>query len=238
MPSVVECPSCGRKLSVPEKVPGERFQCPSCGTAFDAAGLGALLPAPVQELVAPSPEEPEPPPSIPGLPPPPKPLRAVLVSAADDPLPEAPDHPSDRVPCPYCKRPIREDAERCPACRADLRSGRSPRQVAEPRRDYEPHRGTLVSTLGTFSILIGMLGLCGVAALPLTLAAVVGLVLGVAAWVMGHADLEQMARNEMDPAGQESTTTGQTNGIVGTVLGAIGVVGGLLRLVTTWGDWL
>jgi Zn-finger nucleic acid-binding protein len=236
MPSVVECPSCGRKLSVPDNVPAERFQCPRCQTAFAATGLEALLPSPDEAVIAPLAEEPEPESDIPGLPPAPR-LRAVLVSAADDPLPEPADDARDRVPCPFCKRPIRDDAERCPACRADLRSVR-PRHFTEPRRDYEPHRGPLISTLGTVSILIGMLGLCGVAALPLVLAAVIGLSFGVAAWVMGHGDLEQMANHQMDPAGQESTATGQTNGIVGTVLGAVGILGGLLRLVTTLGDWL
>jgi hypothetical protein len=34
MPTILDCPSCGRRLRVAEEVPGVSFQCPTCGTTF------------------------------------------------------------------------------------------------------------------------------------------------------------------------------------------------------------
>jgi FtsH-binding integral membrane protein len=41
---------------------------------------------------------------------------------------------------------------------------------------------------------------------------------GVAAWVMGNSDLEEMNRGYMDPTGRDLTTTGRILGMVATGL--------------------
>jgi hypothetical protein len=50
MPTVVDCPSCGRKLKVPDSLAGQPVKCPSCQATFSGAGNGAAAPpAPPQE---------------------------------------------------------------------------------------------------------------------------------------------------------------------------------------------
>jgi predicted Zn finger-like uncharacterized protein len=53
MPTSIECPSCNRKLKVPDNLLGKKVKCPTCGNAFTAA------------------EEPPPPPEDDEEPPPP-----------------------------------------------------------------------------------------------------------------------------------------------------------------------
>ncbi|MEI6913926.1 MAG: protein kinase [Armatimonadota bacterium] len=68
----------------------------------------------------------------------------------------------------------------------------------------KPHRGGMVLTCGIFGILC-----CGILALP--------------AWIMGSADISEMDRGLMDPAGRSLSQSGMVCGIVGCVL---------------WGLWL
>ena len=44
MPTLVNCPSCERKLRVPDELLGQKVKCPSCATTFDAvaASLATL----------------------------------------------------------------------------------------------------------------------------------------------------------------------------------------------------
>jgi hypothetical protein len=77
------------------------------------------------------------------------------------------------------------------------------------RRDAEPHRATLVLVLGIVSVV--MFSFCGL----------IGLALGIMAWVMGARDLKKMAAGEMDPAGEGNTRAGMICGIVGTILNVI-----------------
>jgi predicted Zn finger-like uncharacterized protein len=48
MPHVIDCPSCDRKLRVPDELRGQAVQCPTCGTTFTAPrdlSEAALLPS-------------------------------------------------------------------------------------------------------------------------------------------------------------------------------------------------
>ena len=47
---------------------------------------------------------------------------------------------------------------------------------------------------------------------------------GIAAWVMGNTDLQEMAEGRMDPSGRDLTQAGRICGIVGTVLVLIPMV--------------
>ncbi len=73
----------------------------------------------------------------------------------------------------------------------------------------KPHRGTLVLVLGILGLL-----LCQ----PV----------GIAAWVMGNADLKQIAAGTMDPEGKSLTQVGKILGIIAVVLMIIGLAIGVL----------
>ena len=76
----------------------------------------------------------------------------------------------------------------------------------------KPHRGTLILVLGILSLVC-----CGL--------------LGIPAWLMGNADLKEMAAGTMDPAGQGTTNAGKICGIIGTVLAILSVLVGIVYLV-------
>lgn len=69
----------------------------------------------------------------------------------------------------------------------------------------KPHRGTLILVFGILSLVI-----CA----PL----------GIAAWVMGSADLKQMDAGAMDPTGRSLTNAGRICGIIGTILLGLWIV--------------
>lgn len=69
----------------------------------------------------------------------------------------------------------------------------------------KPHRGTLILVLGILGLLV-----CG----PL----------GIAAWIMGAADLKEMDAGTMDPSGRGNTNAGKICGIIATVLTILSVI--------------
>lgn len=76
----------------------------------------------------------------------------------------------------------------------------------------KPHRATLVLVLGVLSLI-----LCQ----PL----------GIVAWLLGAADLKQMAAGAMDPSGKDLTNIGRILGIIATVLFVLAIVGFTLMMV-------
>jgi len=241
MAIVVDCPSCGRKLSVPEDSLGTEVKCPRCEHTFASSAAPRERPAP-DATIAPMPLslDDEENPGIPGLPPPPKPFKPVLISSGTGMERVELEEDFDR--CTYCRSRLRRGTRRCPTCGTPQKerdeSDERDRQPA--RRDYEPHRGTLISSLGTFSIILGVPGLCGALYWAFALASLVGAGLGIATLVMARGDLKQMERNIIDPDGRASTLTGQTNGFVGTVLGLVGILMGAvvqLSFLFSHGGW-
>lgn len=221
MPTTVTCPSCGRALSLPEDAGGRKVQCPTCGTAFDAAPV-LTVGSGIGEAV----------PSIPNLPPPPRPLVPVLVDSSSVPMRE-PAEPDEVERCPMCKRPVRADMEICPACGTDLesRADEDGGLRGPPRRDYEPHRAALISVMGTASILFGVIAALALCAGPFAVAGVIGAGTAGAALVMARDDLDQMERNIMDPDGRRQTLSGQTNATIGLIVSLIGILAGGLRVL-------
>jgi hypothetical protein len=71
------------------------------------------------------------------------------------------------------------------------------------RRDYLPHRGTALLTMGILSLVTGPCGL----------------VLGPITWIMGNVDLKEIRSGRMDPEGEGYTTAGRICGIVATSVG-------------------
>jgi len=122
-------------------------------------------------------------------------------------------------PCPYCGEKNPKGASRCSYCREDLEDEPSSsrpwdqgyRPYRDVRRDSEPHRATLILTLGIVSIVMSLTYLLSF----------VGLILGICAWLMGQGDLKKMRSNVMDPQGYGSTQAGWICGIIGTAFGGL-----------------
>jgi hypothetical protein len=74
----------------------------------------------------------------------------------------------------------------------------------EPRRarkDYAPHRGTLILVLTGLTIFTG-----------------------IPAWVMGNGDLRQIRAGVMDPEGEANTNIGRILGMISTILFIVALV--------------
>jgi hypothetical protein len=91
-----------------------------------------------------------------------------------------------------------------------------------------------VLTLGLLAVGAALAGLTGFCCAPLTLIELLGLGLGIPAWIMGAGDLKKMGRGEMDPSGRGTTMTGMVCGIIGTIL-AILLIIAIIVLVLIWG---
>lgn len=84
----------------------------------------------------------------------------------------------------------------------------------------QPHRGTLVLTLGILS-LVGYVGCFG----PM---------LGLVAWVMGSGDLRRMRAGLMDRSGREMTNAGRICGMISVIIAAVMAGLALLALLVAW----
>src|SRR5262245_7206351 len=132
MPSVVQCPACRQELRLPDHLAGQQVRCPACGQAF----AGEAGPPPMPDAGAEA-------------------SRLEIDDAPPPPPRPAARPPKDMVPCRYCGEPIAADARRCRYCGEAIDGGRDsgPGWEHAPfpgrfRRDWEPHRGPLVLTLG------------------------------------------------------------------------------------------
>ena len=82
-------------------------------------------------------------------------------------------------------------------------SSAPPSPTPPPQADvkhYSPHRGALILTFGILGV---------ACCFPF----------GIAAWVMGNNDMQQIEDGTMDPTGKGITNAGKICGIIGTVLG-------------------
>lgn len=195
MPELVACPSCGCRIQVGEFQLGRRTRCLACNQTFLAETRTSVTPAGLPPLV----------PSLPVLTPPRPPT-------------EQKGMPPGRLPlCPSCHHSVPWEALACPCC-GHLFDPRDGEQQCDlpPRRDSEHHRGGLIDTLGTVSLLAGAFSLC-LAPLcgPLALAT------GLSAWILAHRDLEHMRTGLVDPSGRTSTEFGRNKALVGMVLAVL-----------------
>ena len=71
-------------------------------------------------------------------------------------------------------------------------------------------------------------GFGGFAGLPIT---VIGLVLGILAWIWGGSDLTRMTMGVMDHTGRGNTQAGYICGIIGTILNAFALIGGCIAAI-------
>jgi hypothetical protein len=201
MAIIIDCPSCRRKLRVPEEYLDTAVRCPNCATTFDAPKPDAQ-PAPVSASPM---------------------LNVPLQLEIDEKPPgsgDKQDEPRrDRIrrrrrdfePCPRCGDDIRRGAVACPYCGYDLEEQADGYTRLEPvRRDAEPHRGRAIQALG-----IGSLVCAAFYFFP------IGLPLGIAAWVMGRRDLKKMDAGVMEPNGRRKTRDGWLCGVIGTILNGL-----------------
>jgi hypothetical protein len=199
MPLVVDCPTCTRKLRLPDDLLGRMVRCASCGETFEAKETPAPLPPPT--------------PSVEASPPP---------ARGDFDIEKT-------EPCPRCGEEVPGDAARCLRCGEYLDEEPEDRPWERGvRRDCEPHRSGLILTLGIVSIVCGALGIALFCCVPLPILFVAaGFGCGIPAWVMGHRDLAKMRAGVMDPRGQGTAYGGRVCGIIGTILNIIGLLIGV-----------
>jgi len=225
MANIVECPLCACKLRVPDELQGDQVMCPKCGGTFDSGGGSPAPTAPVPPSAsahsAPAATETIPPLDLgPRQVVPPVPRLRVQVTMEEQGPPQPARHSPPRPLPPLDDdrtggrgRPYDEDDDR------PWENG--------ARRDCEPHRGSLIMTFGILSVVLGVT--CYLA--------IIGLPLGIAAWVMGQRDLRKMRAGVMDPFGRGSTQSGCICGIIGTVLNTLGLLWLIWMLSMAIMDW-
>jgi predicted Zn finger-like uncharacterized protein len=241
MAIIINCPSCERKLRVPDELLGKNVKCPSCQTLFvgksqpsQPVPAAATASPPAADRTADAPPNPPPPAtaaptmnlSLDDEPAPgPRPLRTPASGASEPRGPRsAPPPPSEPAgefrDCPYCGEQVRREAIRCRYCGEDINERQSPDDEDEDRpweRRYGPRvRRDCEPHRGNMVLVFGIISL---AALVLGgCGAVVGLPFGIIAWVMGRGDMQKMDAGVMDPQGRGTTQAGKVCGIIGTVI--------------------
>jgi predicted Zn finger-like uncharacterized protein len=219
MSLIVDCPSCQRKLRVPDDLLGLNVKCPSCATMFTAQDSQPAPPAAPPAADAPAPgETPPAPPPAEGTPSWLADVGGTPPAAPQSPPAAGPTPPPDRRACPACGQSIPIEATRCrhcgepvapkPSAQSTIPDRRDPPLI---RRDSEPHRGTLILVLGILSIVLGTTWFLSLVSFPM----------GIAAWMMGQGDLRKMRMGNMDPQGEGMTQAGWICGIIGTVISGL-----------------
>jgi hypothetical protein len=213
MPLQVQCPSCKRKLNVPDKLQGKRVKCPSCGEGFEAVETGIVSEKPAKSksgAIAPAAKRP------------PKPPEEEYEEPLAEPEPEDEEESKPR------RRRSRDDDDDDDEDRPRRRRARDDDEEDEDdrprrrRRDDDdldvrrkpkrPHRGGLVLTLGILSI---PSALC---------CALIGLILGGITLNLAKQDLADMSAGRMDRSGQGITVAGNICAMVGVVLGILNII--------------
>ena len=201
---LVSCPECQRKLRVPTDLIGKQVKCPTCGHTFTADPNTQAPPPPPAAV-----EEKQ------------KPTRTSKVSR-DEKDEDDDDEDRSRRGAPAPRRDDDEEDDDRPRRRRS-RSSRDDDDDDDDRgrrrRDFVPHRGGAVLTMGILGLVLSFFQVVPVA----------GLVLAIMAWSMGSTDLAEMRAGRMDPEGEGQTNAGRVCGIVAVVLHilVIVVVGGI-----------
>lgn len=96
-------------------------------------------------------------------------------------------------------------------------SGIEPPEI--PPFDGPPHRAGLILSLGLTAMLALALAVVVTSCCPYVPVDLIGVGVGVVAWIMGRRDLKAMDRGAMDPAGREKTRLGFALGICAAAFG-------------------
>ena len=103
----------------------------------------------------------------------------------------------------------------------DLDEERPARRSRRDRGNYAPHRGGMILAFGIISLVATFTGVLSLVGLPL----------GIVAWILGSKDLKAIRDGTMDPEGQSTTQIGFILGIIGTILNLLWTIGGCIYLV-------
>lgn len=233
------CSACGKLLRVPEGSGGKQAKCPHCtavmkvpGDAGGGAGGGGA-PSASDPPSSPWKEPPEPKPS--------KPESDFGLDAPDDPL------GLGGVQQPAPQAPVKTPFDAMPQAAAQ-QSGYgapNPGMGAAPGHGFQPashaapftspgalpHRGGMVLTFGILSLVSSSFGLLTCCCGCLGIFSIIGISLGIPAWLMGQNDLKQMASGQMDPMGQGQTKSGHITGMIGTILGGVTILLSIVLLL-------
>jgi hypothetical protein len=154
--------------------------------------------------------------------------------------------PPAAAPPPAPARPPRDDEREeqyDDRRRDDVEDEERPRRRSRRGDDVggaAPGRGGMLMTFGIISIASPILALvlsfvAGLVFPPLGFCGwvivLVGLVLGIMAWVMGSGDLKKIRAGQIDAAAQGQTKSGYITGIVGTILNILYVVCGCIAVI-------
>lgn len=153
------------------------------------------------------------------------PVETLSPSASGSPAEARRNRPARLMHCPHCGAMVDREARHCRRCNAPL-DGED-----EGRRDWEPHRGGAILTLGILSAIFGTLSLC--CGVP----AVAGLGFGIPAWAMAAHDMHKMRMGVMDRNGMANTQSGQSYAMVGVVLSFLCGTGYTLWFLTMPMHW-
>ena len=73
----------------------------------------------------------------------------------------------------------------------------------------------------------GIISLASMAVVPV----IIGLPLGIMAWLWGSKDLKEIDAGRMNPEGRSMTQIGYILGIIGTIVNVLGLIGGCVAIV-------
>ncbi len=195
MPNVVQCPSCSRKLRVPDDLLGEDVLCPSCRTEFTAADPAQGPPGPDEGVTASRPQS----------------SRGRAESGDYEEVHDL------------------EEARPRPA------KGKRPKK-RQRLVGFRDHRGGLIVMLGAGSLVFGMASLGVNCCRPFGVMGVIGLPLGIVAFMLAMGDLPRIRAREMDPSGEGPTKVGWICSMVGVPLCLLGLVLVVVEIILTF--WL
>jgi hypothetical protein len=122
---------------------------------------------------------------------------------------DADDRPSRRRP--------RDDGEED----EDYPRSRRPRVRRPGRRYSKGDRSGVILALGIISVVFVLISCIGAVVVYIVPIGIVGLGTGIAAWLMGRKDLEDIRNGERDPSGEGMTNAGFICGIIGALVNGL-----------------
>ena len=154
MSSLIECPGCQHKLTLPESFVGQRVQCPKCSHQF--AALATLIPAmevdsaqPIPPIAASGNSKPAPGDAVP-------PMQSAYERASGPNRRTGATTDGRAIFCAECGTKYAQSEDACPACgyclddllAAPPRPRRRPLRELQPIRSFFPIVGAILIPLG------------------------------------------------------------------------------------------
>ena len=217
MPIEFRCAKCSKLLRTPDGSAGKKGKCPHCGAMMDIPAASPSASALFDSPVASSPANP-----------------------SDDLFggvaPQAPTKPAQAA-ASIGQAPMQGTAGVAPnpyGGNVAPNPYGAPSAISQPNHGFgggvRSHRGPMVLTFGIISLVLSIVGSPAFCCLCMGVFSVIGLGLGIPAWMMGNNDLVAMKNGTMDATGYGSTNAGWIMGIVGVVISSLGILS-MLALV-------